>query len=280
MKKNKITKIIRSFFIYFLFTIGASTCSTNKYDKLLIGKWTLDLEGYDPEYTPDVLLIRPDKKYLVFNSLDFVGLYSHYKECGLLDEKEKVDGELSDIVCDNDWVRGLIEKGEWSYNSSDKKLVLSKRVLIKEHSDYRSFPENTEDLTFEGLRLNDKEMILKRTSIPRTCDSFIKNFSWNHKPTDPPFYHEIKTSYKGKSSKTLTIPLSGYETDVQISYDFSGKSANIVFLNKKEDNLFEKEITENESKKAITIPIRGVTQLTIEITCKENTKWSIKLHLM
>ena len=254
------------------------TCS-DKHKKLLIGEWTLDLEGFDPEYTPDVLIIRPDNKYLIFNDLDFVGVNS-LKEHGIYGKNELVDGELSDILCDNDGFTSFIEKGEWSYNSSDKKMVLSKRVLIKEHSDYRSFPENTEDLTFEGLRLNDKEMILKRTSIPRTCDSFIKNFSWNHKLTDPPFYHEIKTNYKGKSPKTLTIPLSGYETDVQLLYDFSGKSANIIFLNKKEEKLFEKDITENESKKAITIPIRGVTQLTIKITCTENTKWSIQLHLM
>jgi len=245
---------------------GMHTCS-NKYEKLLIGYWTLDLEGFDPEYTPDILVIKPNNQYLVFNYLDILGMMA-------------TDGELSDTVFDNNTATAFIEKGEWSYNSSDKKLVLSKRVLIKEHSDYRSFPENTEDIHFEVLRLNDKEMILKRTSIPRTCNSFIKNFSWNPKPTDPPFYHEIKKNYIGKSSKTLTIPLSGYETDVQISYDFSGKSANIVFLNKKEEKLFEKEITENESKKAITIPIRGVTQLTIEITCKENTKWSIQLHLM
>ncbi len=81
-------------------------------------------------------------------------------------------------------------------------------------------------------------------------------------------------------SQTKEILLSGYETELKLSYDFHDVADHLIIKNKRGKELFSKKNNETNGKMTKEIPLRGITNLIFIVKSNQkNSKWEIKAEI-
>lgn len=247
--------------ILFITLISNSACSQNS-SNVMHGKWTLEMSN-DGDWYPDIIIFKSDNKYLVYNDMDFVGMPNITTEY--------------DIITDIQTATALTETGNWIYNSSANQIILSERNFIKEKSLFNDYYGKGETLVFEVKNITDKKVIL--CSKGNKCDTYIKNYN----PRDASnitFYRELKEEYTGTNNQTQEILLSGYETELNLSYEFFKESDELIIEDRSGKVLFSTEMVTTDEVQTVEIDLRGVTQLIFKINCsKPESKWKYSVDI-
>ena len=258
---NIILKI--KFIIYLIFILCNSSCSQHSSDKIL-GEWMVEISD-DGDWLPDVIIFRSDNKYLIFNDLDFVWMI------------DDTLPEFSILMDERGAVTALTETGSWIYNESSNQIILTERNFIKENSLFNEYYGKGDKLIFEVKNITfDSLDICYRE---KKCDTYIKNYNPGGN-RDMMFYREQVESYIGNGSQENDIYLSGYETELKISYNFFEEADQLTVTDKNGKELFSTKMESTNERIEKEISIRGVTNLIFRInSSKPNSKWELELDI-
>lgn len=250
----------------FVLLASNSACSQSKEEKLL-GGWFL-ICG-DCEYQ-DIIIFRSDYKYFVYNPVGAdIGSF-------------EASGELksNDIRIDGAYT-SMTEKGTWAYDPSGKELILSERTVLESWEGFFSgLFEKSSKLRFHLKQLSEKEMeFCFDKKGKQICSTYQKD---DYIPDDgsKTFYQELTEDYTGTGSQEKEILLSGYETELRLSYEFYKEADQLTITDKSGKELFATEMTATDGRRTKEIPLRGVTRLVFKVTSSEaSSKWKVKAEI-
>ena len=247
--------------ILFLLLISNSACSQNSSEKIP-GEWTLEISN-DGDWYPDVIIFRSDYKYLVFNDMDFVGMPGTSTEF--------------DIIMDNQTATALTETGKWIYDKAGNQIILADRNFIKENSLFNKYYGKGEKLILKVKKITEKKVVLCYNG--NQCDTYIRNYNPRGDP-DLIFYRELTKEFSGTGSQCKEILLSGYETELKLSYDFYENADQLIIEDKSGKELFSTKMTATNGRRTKELPLRGITKLVFKVTSsQESSKWKIKAEI-
>lgn len=250
--------------VYMIFLLCNSSCSQNVSEKIL-GEWMIE-NSYDCEWTSDLIIFRSDNKYLIYNDFDFVAIID-----------ENTLPEFSILMDERGSVTALTETGSWIYNQSTNQIILTERNFIKKISFFNEYYGKGDKLifevrniTFDSLDICDRE---------KKCNTYIKNYNprsnWIRI-----FYREQVESYIGKGSQEKIIYLSGYETELKISYNFFEEADQLTVTDKNGKKLFTTEMVTTSGRRTKEVTLRGVTELILKVkSSKPSSKWELELDI-
>lgn len=244
--------------VFLLILVVSSESCSQGFSKKIRGEWLLK-SAYE---SPDIIIFRSDKTYLVYNDNDFGGL-EYTKE--------------SDIILDNKAVTAVTETGRWSYASVANLIILTERNFIVEDSEFNSYYGKERRLAFRLKKLTDQELVLSSLEKRDHHDTYLKNARYI-KGNDEVFYREMTKKYAGKGAQSTEITLSGYETNLKLKYVFYKDPHQLVIEDRNGKELFNTNMTNGE--KEVAIPLRGVTKLVFKVkSSKPNTKWKFSVEI-
>ena len=111
------------------------------------------------------------------------------------------------------------------------------------------------------------------------CDTYIRNANLT-KDNNKTFYRELTDNYTGTGSQEKEVFLSGYETELKLSYDFYKEADQLTITDKSGEELFSTEMIATNGRKTKEITLRGVTQLTVKVvSSKPSSKWKVKVEI-
>jgi len=245
----------------FLLLVSDSACSQNSFEKML-GEWTLEM-SIDGDWYPDIIIFRSDNKYLVFNDIDFIGMPGTTTKF--------------DIIMDNQTATALTETGKWVYDKAGNHIILADRIFIKENSLFNDYYGKGEKLILMVKNITDENMVL--CFDENKCDTYRRNYN-PRGDSGMIFYRELIEVFTGTGSQTKEILLSGYETELQLSYDFYMDAGQLIIEDKRGIELFSKEMTATNGRRTKEISLRGITKLVFKVTSsQESSKWMIKTEI-
>lgn len=245
----------------FLLLVNHSAYSQDSSDKIL-GEWTLEMSD-DGDWYPDVIIFRSDNKYLVFNDMDFIGMPG--------------TSTKFDIIMDNQTATALTETGKWTYDQTCNQIILTNRNFIKENSLFNDYYGKGKILSLEVKNITDKKVVLCYDK--NYCDTYIKNYN-SRGDSGMISYRELTKEFTGTGSQSKEILLSGYETELKLSYDFYEKADHLIIEDKSGKELFSTEMTATNRRRAKEIPLRGITKLMFKLTSSfKSSKWKIKVEI-
>ena len=227
----------------------------------MVGEWLLKT-SYE---APDLIIFRSDNKYFVYNDMDFMGRPGNTAKY--------------EIVFDNKATTALTETGKWYYNPVDSGITLTDRNFIKEVSEFNSYYGKKESLVFKVKKMSNEELTLCLTDKKNKCDTYIMNANFTGDPNKT-FYQEQTEDYEGTGSQTKEISLSGYETELKLSYEFYKEANQLTITDKSGKELFATEMMSTNGTKTVEIPLRGVTKLVFKVKSSEpSSKWEITAEI-
>lgn len=228
----------------------------------LKGEWLLS-----PEYDQaDLIIFRSDNVYLIYNELDYEGL-----------EPEK--HQYNVCFDDNITRTAIVETGKWSYNNSSQELILTNRNFIKEHSEFNNLYGKGNKLTFFVKELADNKLNLCSVEKENSCDIYINNANYSGNK-DKVFYKEVSKKISDTGNQVKEILLSGYETELRLTYEFSKGPDRLTIEDKNGRVLFSADTITASERKTAEIPLKGITRLVFRIDNKQvNSKWEIMAEI-
>ena len=246
--------------VLFIVLVNNSACSQNFPEKIA-GEWLLKT-NYE---APDLIIFRSDNKYFVYNDMDFMGTPNNTKPY--------------EIVFDNKAVTAMTETGEWHYHQSMNQIILTNRNFIKKASEFNSYYGKEGKLVFKVKSLKNNELIICSEIKENSCDTYIRNANLTG-DNNITFYQEITDNYTGTGSQKKEILLSGYETELKLSYDFYKEADQLTVTDKNGKELFSTKMESTNERIEKEISIRGVTNLIFRInSSKPNSKWELELDI-
>lgn len=227
------------------FVIFISGCYCQNQEESLIGQWTLKMSD-DGDWYPDVLILRSDQKYLIFNDFDFVGFSDTLLK--------------SDIITDDKKAMAFTETGNWRLDLSGRLLIFEGRTFLKENSLFNEYYGKEEGLVLFIKELFADSLVLCLSPNEIQCDKYVRNYN-PAKRSDFRPYKELSLKFAGTESRKIEIPLSGFETEIVLSYHLRGYSVELIVTDLKERIIFSDQISPTTDREIRKIPIRGVTKL-------------------
>lgn len=252
-------------YILIALLLGQSGCAQNKVEKIQ-GSWCL---SSDYEF-PDVIIFRSDGNYFVYNSNSV-----NTESIGL---KENLTG--NDILINGAYT-SMTEKGVWNYNPSTKELILKERNILKEWTDFSEAYGKSPELKFYLKEINDSLLqICFEKNEKKFCDKFEKNWSYISDKGVKILYEEISKENSGVGSLTKEFLLSGYETELKLSYEFYKEADELIVYDNNGKELHRTGIRATTKNETATINLSGVTKLMFKIKSKDTTsKWRFSVEV-
>jgi hypothetical protein len=231
-----------------------SACSQPAKEKL-VGSWSLVCDVCE---FGDLIILRSDHQYFIYNpqnaDIGSVEMFGTLKD--------------NDLIIDSGYT-SMVEKGVWNYDRSKKELILKKRNILEDWTSFSEtygksselrlnldfLPENELELCFDG----GKEQL---------CEKYAKAR-----------YYEITEGYTGAGIQTEEILLSGYETELKLSYDFYKEPNEVVIEDVNGEELFSTDMTSTNGMKTVEIPLRGVTKLVLKVNGQQNSKFRVRIEI-
>lgn len=192
--------------IFLILLLIQESCSQD-IDNKLVGSWATDT---DYEFT-DILIFRDDGKYFVYNS-NSVDVRSLNLTDNLPSDDIVIEGAYTTIT----------EKGIWEYDESSGKLLLKQRDILEEYTDFSNFYGRSKELNFtlNNLTENAFEICFKRQD-KQVCEKYAKTWSYSTKKGEKVFYKAIEGKFSGTGDSTKDLILSGYETELRLTYNLA-----------------------------------------------------------
>lgn len=242
--------------ILFILLISNSACSQSE-EKRLHGSWFLVCDVCEFN---DLIILRSDYKYFIYNpnSADI----GSFEQTGELKSNDiRIDGAYT----------AMSEKGIWNYNPSTKELILKERNILDEWTDFSEAYGRAKELTFYLKQLSEDEMEL---CFNKEGKQLCEKYERNNK------YHEIIEAYSGSGSQTKEIVLSGYETELKLTYDFYKESDQLIIEDRSGKRLFSTDMIATNGRRIAEVPLRGATRLVFKVTSSaSSSKWKIKVEV-
>lgn len=232
----------------------------------LFGSWVLNSIC---EF-PDIIILRSDHKYFVYNSSSSdIGSY-------------ELTGKLkSNDIRINGAYTSMTEKGTWDYNFSTKELILKERNILEEWTDFSEAYGNSIELRFRLNQLDKNTINLcVDNQGGQQCDEYEKTWSYTIDNGTKVFYREVAENYIGKGSQMEEIFLSGYETELKLSYEFYKEADQLTITDKSGKELFTTEMITTNRERINEIALRGVTQLILKVdSSNPSSQWKVKVEV-
>lgn len=259
--------MIKRLYILIIVSFCIMQCACTQSKTNILGSWIL-VSNYE---TPDIIIFRSDYKYYVYNSNSV-----NIESLGL---KKNLHGY--DILI-NDSYTTITEKGIWVYNEKSDELILKERIIIDEESDFRHAYGNADVLTFKLDKITqDKIELCYKKQGKTICDIYEKNWSYTDNSGDKVFYQEVTKEFVGMDSQIKEMVLSGYETELNIKYDFLKEPDKLIIKDGRGELIYstkEMKSTDGWIKKELNL--KGVTKLVFEIVSSQPiSKWKINIEL-
>ncbi len=255
---NKITQVI------VCIAVAISTACCQAVEENLIGMWYLHT-NYE---FPDMIIFRPDHQYFVYNpnsvSTESLGLSENLK---------------SDDICIDGAYTSMTEKGTWSYNKSTKVLTLRERNILEKATDFCDSYGTSSELKFHVKQITkDKIKLCFDDQGILYCDEYERIWRTNDGKEIP--YREISKEYAGIGNQTEAVLLTGYETELKLTYEFYKNPGKLIVEDKNGKVLFSTEVAEINKNSIQEIPLRGVTKLFFKIANSEEAcNWKVKVEI-
>ena len=217
---------------------------------------------------PDMIVFRPDHQYFVYNpnsvSVESLGLTENLKSDDI-----RIDGAYDSMT----------ERGTWSYDQSTKALTLKERNILENETDFCDAYGRSSELKFYVKQITkDKIRLCFDDQGILYCDEYERSCLTNEGKEIP--YREISKEYAGVGNQTEAVLLTGYETELKLTYEFYKNPGNLVVEDRNGKVLFSTEIKEINKKGIQEIPLRGVTKLVFKIVGSDETcNWKIKVEI-
>jgi len=249
--------------ILFIVMTSSTACFQSVEEKL-VGSWGLN-SNYE---SPDIIIFRSDHKYFVYNSnsvdTESLGLTENLKS--------------DDILIDDSYT-SMTEKGTWSYNNATKVLTLRKRNILEKWTDFSEVYGKSEELKFYLKQITrNKIRLCFADKVKQFCEEYTRD--WRTNNGEKIFYREISKKCTGVGNKTKEILLTGYETELKLSYVFYKEFGKLVIEDKTGKVLFLTDITEVNERRKKEIDLRGVTKLVFKVvSSKETCHWEIGVEI-
>ena len=235
-------------------------CAQHIEDKL-IGSWITNT-SYEH---PDVVIFRSDGKYFIYNS--------NSVDVGSLGLTRNLP---SDDIIINGAYTTMTERGTWEYNESSGNLFLKNRNILEEYADFSNFYGKSDELVFALKNSTETvfEVCFERES-KQICEKYVKNWSHSTGEDEKFFYKEIKQAFSGKVDQVEQFILSGYETELKITYDLDFSDT----LSVTDGEVELSNITSTQNGK-IEVMLKGVTNLVLMVNRKrQSTDWSFEIEI-
>ncbi len=230
----------------------------------LVGSW---FRSCDVCEFNDLIILRSDHKYFVYNpnSAD-IGSF-------------ELTGELksNDIRIDGAYT-AISEKGIWDYDTSTKDLVFTERSILEEWTDFSEVYGKSKELKFYLKELTENEIELcNKEGKQLLCEKYERNNSENDSIT---FYKEVTEDFTGTGSQVKEILLSGYETELKLSYEFYKEPDELIIEDRSGKVLFTTNMVSTSERKTMELSLRGVTKLAFKIRNERtSSKWKIMAEI-
>lgn len=252
-------RVYNTIFLVLLLVQGA--CSQDAENRL-VGSW-----GTDTDYEfPDILIFRTDGKYFVYNSnsVDARSL-------------SLTDNLPSDDIVINGAYTTMTEKGTWDYDESSGKLLLKQRDILEEYTDFSDFYGRSKELNFTLNNLTENTFeICFISQGKQVCEKYAKTWSYFTEDGEKVFYKAIEGKFSGTGNSTKELVLSGYETELRLTYDLAFSDLLSI-----KDNRGNELLKVGSSEKGETdIVLKGVTKLLFTVNSDlPNTNWSFEASI-
>jgi hypothetical protein len=183
-----------------------------------------------------------------------------------------------DILIDGAYT-SMTEKGTWSYNRATKVLTLKERNILEKYTDFCKAYGKSSELKFCLKQVTkDKIKLCFDEGEKHYCDEYRRNFGTNNGKKIS--YQEISKTYTGIGNQTEEILLTGYETELKLSYEFYKNPGKLVVEDRNGKVLFSTEVAEINKKRIQEIPLRGVTKLVFKVVSSEKgCNWKTKVEI-
>jgi hypothetical protein len=243
---------------------ASSTACCQAVEENLVGMWYLNT-NYE---FPDLIIFRPDHQYFVYNSNSV-----STESLGLREDLK------SDDICIDGAYTSMTEKGTWSYNQPTKVLILKERNILEKSTDFCDSYGKSRELKFHVKQITqDKIKLCFDDQGILYCDEYERIWRTNDGKEIP--YREITKEYAGTGNQTEEILLTGYETELKLSYEFYKNPGKLVVEDRNGKVLFSTEIARTNERTIQEIPLRGVTKLILKVVSSEGTcNWKIKVEI-
>ena len=241
--------------------INCSYSKSQDKEVSFLGEW---FENTDYE-SPSVIIFRSNYTYLVYNDLDY----------------HQSDEKTSHHVFFDDGIRttALVEMGRWQYDKITQNIMLFSRDFIKHSSEFNRYHSKEKELIFKIKEISATNLSLCSVINKQKCDNYIKNANpLNRKNIT--FYKEIDDNYSGGGNHNKELFLSGYETELKISYDFYKEADQLTITDKSGKKLFSTDMVATNGRRTKEIDLCGVTQLVFKVeSSNPSSKWKIKVQI-
>jgi hypothetical protein len=185
----------------------------------------------------------------------------------------------SDDICIDGAYDSMTEKGTWSYNRSTKVLTLKERNILEKSTDFCNSYGRSSELKFYVKQITrDKIKLCFDDQGILYCDEYERAYQIDNGKKIP--YREISKEYAGIGNQTEEILLTGYETELKLSYEFYKVPAKLVVEDRNGKVVFSTGIEEINKKRIQEIPLRGLTKLVFKIVSSgEACSWKTKVEI-
>ena len=258
---------MKSIFYKLIITLSlGQSCYAQTITEHIQGSWGL---SSDYEF-PDVIIFRSDGKYFVYNSNSV-----NTESIGL---KENLKG--NDILI-NGVYTSMTEMGVWNFNPSTKKLLLKERKILQAWTDFSETYGKSFELNFNMTEITDSLItICYEKNQQLLCDKYEKNWSYISSKGDKMYYKEILKEISGVGSMSKDILLSGYETELELSFEFYKEPDELIIYDQNNKVLHRTGIRATTRVETATINLSGITKLVFKIESEEATsKWKISVDV-
>lgn len=245
----------------------SSIACCQSVEEKLVGSWSV----YTTNIYHNLIIFRSDHQYFIYNpnsvSNESIGKRENLKS--------------GDILIGSHYT-SMIEQGTWSYSHATHMLTLSERNILKKGwSDFSETYGKERVLNFylKQINKNKVKFCFNKQGIQR-CIECERGWSYLASNWKKIFYQEVSKEYAGIGNQTEEILLSGYETELKLSYEFYKNPGKLVVEDRNGKVLFSMEVEEINKKSIQEIPLRGVTKLVFKVISNEETSnWKIKVEI-
>lgn len=250
---------------FLLILISSCVSFSQGIEEKLVGNWTVNTTN---EFS-DLIIFRSDHHYYVYNSSSVAT-----ESLGLTEDLK------SDDILINGAYTSMTEKGQWHYESTTEEIVLSSRTPLEKTYDFAQIYGSSDTLRFRLSHLSEDTMkICFIRQGGQVCDEYINNWSYITNDSIKVRYHEINKTYTNQGKAHEELLLSGYETELDLTYQSQG-AGQLILKDRKGRELFSTELKASNKQVEKHIPLRGVTQLVMEVQPIDSaTEWTVNVDI-
>ena len=129
-------------------------------------------------------------------------------------------------------------------------------------------------------KADSKELVIHPAKDPKADNTYLKNLRMTDIEDQLLPYKEISEAYEGFGNKNCEILLSGYETCLKLTDIACTSPTQLTLENKKREILFSTTIAPGEEMQEISLPLSGVTVLTIKVDTEvQKEKWQFRVEV-